>query len=257
MAPGVAIVPPLFLLSKHVMPYLVRNAFQSISLITDTSNETFVSNVIGPQSIRRNTEKAKIFVVSVSRLHVIICFFLWYQATERLETAQEKVEMLTEHFTKAGESLRNLEAKDEDASEREQVNEEKMSFLLSQVKEILALAEDHERKIPPLQRTIDQMSEEIRDWQSKTKEVTKEMEDMEALVGESISDDENDIVSKSEPKTSSTKETSQEEKEAAQDDEKDEEDEDEDGDEEEEEDWHFVALYFLSKRTRDCFLIFI
>lgn len=144
--------------------------------------------------------------------------------------------MLTEHFTKAGESLRNLEAKDEDASEREQVNEEKMSFLLSQVKEILALAEDHERKIPPLQRTIDQMSEEIRDWQSKTKEVTKEMEDMEALVGESISDDENDIVSKSEPKTSSTKETSQEEKEAAQDDEKDEEDEDEDGDEEEEED---------------------
>lgn len=144
--------------------------------------------------------------------------------------------MLTEHFTKAGESLRNLEAKDEDASEREQVNEEKVSFLLSQVKEILALAEDHERKIPPLQRTIDQMSEEIRDWQSKTKEVTKEMEDMEALVGESISDDENDIVSKSEPKTSSTKETCQEEKEAAQDDEKDEEDEDEDGDEEEEED---------------------
>lgn len=135
--------------------------------------------------------------------------------------------MLTEHFTKAGESLRNLEAKDEDASEREQVNEEKVSFLLSQVKEILALAEDHERKIPPLQRTIDQMSEEIRDWQSKTKEVTKEMEDMEALVGESISDDENDFESKSEPKTSSTKETSQEEKEAPQDDEKDEEDEDE------------------------------
>lgn len=135
--------------------------------------------------------------------------------------------MLTEHFTKAGESLRNLEAKDEDASEREQVNEEKVSFLLSQVKEILALAEDHERKIPPLQRTIDQMSEEIRDWQSKTKEVTKEMEDMEALVGESISDDENDSESKSEPKTSSTKETSQEEKGAPQDDEKDEEDEDE------------------------------
>lgn len=135
--------------------------------------------------------------------------------------------MLTEHFTKAGESLRNLEAKDEDASEREQVNEEKVSFLLSQVKEILALAEDHERKIPPLQRTIDQMSEEIRDWQSKTKEVTKEMEDMEALVGESVSDDENDFESKSEPKTSSTKETSQEEKEAPQDDEKDEEDEDE------------------------------
>ena len=134
--------------------------------------------------------------------------------------------MLTEHFTKAGESLRNLEAKDEDASEREQVNEEKVSFLLSQVKEILALAEDHERKIPPLQRTIDQMSEEIRDWQSKTKEVTKEMEDMEALVGESISDDENDFESKSEPKTSSTKETSQEEKEAPQDDEKDEEEED-------------------------------
>lgn len=135
--------------------------------------------------------------------------------------------MLTEHFTKAGESLRNLEAKDEDASEREQVNEEKVSFLLSQVKEILALAEDHERKIPPLQRTIDQMSEEIRDWQSKTKEVTKEMEDMEALVGESVSDDENDFESKSEPKTSPTKETSQEEKEAPQDDEKDEEDEDE------------------------------
>lgn len=232
-------------------------------MITDTSKETFVSNVIvksgysvdrvlnNPQKYR-NTEKAKILVVSVSRLHVIICFFLWYQATERLENAQEKVEMLTEHFTKAGESLRNLEAKDEDASEREQVNEEKVSFLLSQVKEILALAEDHERKIPPLQRTIDQMSEEIRDWQSKTKEVTKEMEDMEALVGESVSDDENDFESKSEPKTSSTKETSQEEKEAPQDDEKDEEDEDE-----EEEDWHFVALYILSKRTRVCFLIFM
>ena len=144
--------------------------------------------------------------------------------------------MLTEHFTKAGESLRNLEAKDEDASEREQVNEEKVSFLLTQVKEILALAEDHERKIPPLQRTIDQMSEEIRDWQSKTKVVTKEMEDMETLVGESISDDENDFVSESEPKTSSTKGTSQEEKEEPQDGEKDEEDEDEDGDEEEEED---------------------
>lgn len=153
-----------------------------------------------------------------------------------MEVAQEKVEMLTEHFTKAGESLRNLEAKDEDASEREQVNEEKVSFLLTQVKEILALAEDHERKIPPLQRTIDQMSEEIRDWQSKTKVVTKEMEDMEALVGESISDDENDFVSKSEPKTSSTKGTSQEAKEEPQDGEKDEEDEDEDGDEEEEED---------------------
>lgn len=90
-----------------------------------------------------------------------------------------------------------MEQRDEDASEREQFNEDKVTFLKEQLKEMLAGAEDHERKIPPLERTIDQMTTEIREWKAKVDEVTKEMEDMEMLVGGEFSDDEdNDLAAK-------------------------------------------------------------
>ena len=114
------------------------------------------------------------------------------QANERECAAKEKIRSLTDRVTQAGENLRDLELRDEDASEREQFNEEKVSFLKEQLKEMLAAAEDHERKIPPLERVIDQMTTEIRDWCGKCEEVRKEMSDMEMLVGGDLSDDEDD-----------------------------------------------------------------
>ena len=76
-------------------------------------------------------------------------------------------------------------------------------------------AEDQERKIPPLERVREQLSAEILDTKKKVKEVQKEMEDMEALVGDSISDDEGDFAGKKTPPstTASTKETRQEDEE--------------------------------------------
>ena len=130
-----------------------------------------------------------------------------------------------------------MELKDEDASEREQVNEEKLSFLQTQVKDILAVAEDHERKIQPLELSMDQLRMEIKEERSKVEKVKSDMEDMEALVGESITDDEDDFANKSEPKAVSAKETKRQEEEEPYDDvdgEDEQEEDDEDDDDEEE-----------------------
>ena len=140
-------------------------------------------------------------------MRLFLCCICVSQAQEREGAALEKIDSLTDRVTQAGENLRDLEQRDEDASEREQFNEDKVSFLKEQLKEMLAAAEDHERKIPPLERVIDQMTTEIRDWNGKVEEVRKEMEDMEMLVGGDLSDDEDDVKAGKKAAVPTTRET--------------------------------------------------
>ena len=105
-----------------------------------------------------------------------------------LQTAKEKEEKHLDTYEKLKDTLRNfteqtkeLEELDEEASGKEQLNEEKMRFLKEQVKEANGRAEVAEREVSKLERLKEETTSEIKNWGGKIKEIMQEMDDITCL----------------------------------------------------------------------------
>ena len=176
------------------------------------------------QTDHRNIELAQKVLQTESELN---------KAKARCEKASAKIERLDEHIAEASESMKDLQYKDEDASERETVKEEMISFLATELKKVQQTAEDEERRVGRLERMKDVIYEEISRWDSKKKEVMDEMDGMSSLI-EELNDDDDDVGGRSAP-AAVTKPAREELPEPEPEPEAEEEDEEEE--EPEEEDW--------------------
>ncbi|EDO47561.1 predicted protein, partial [Nematostella vectensis] len=97
------------------------------------------------------------------------------RAKERLEKAQERIESLEYDLHRAGETMVELEAKDEVASEREMEREEKIAFLQAELKKLVEREDIAEREVQKLQRIIDEECIEMEQIIEKKESVSKEI----------------------------------------------------------------------------------
>jgi chromosome segregation ATPase len=88
---------------------------------------------------------------------------------------------LEQTIEKAGESLKSLEERESESTDREQTQVEKLSFLEGQFKEASIRAEAAQRNVGVLERNILEATNEIATWKTKTAEIEQEMEDMDNM----------------------------------------------------------------------------
>jgi chromosome segregation ATPase len=74
---------------------------------------------------------------------------------ERLENAQAKVDRLSDEATQASTNLKDLETRDEEASQREMSLEDQVRYLDVQVKETDQRVDQAERMVAKLERLRD------------------------------------------------------------------------------------------------------
>lgn len=77
--------------------------------------------------------------------------------------------------------MSELEKYDEEASEREELSEEKAKFLADQLKEVIGRAEDAERNKSRLERALYDIDNEVQSFKDKTKSVMAEMEEITGI----------------------------------------------------------------------------
>lgn len=103
------------------------------------------------------------------------------KVNNRYDVSLQKIERHESILSEAGENVKDLQLKDENASEKEVESEEKILFLQEQLKETLALAEDAERRAAPIDRATDDLIEQIEKYKTKKADVEAEMEGMAAI----------------------------------------------------------------------------
>lgn len=111
------------------------------------------------------------------------------KASERGDIAEDKEEGLESAIRSSQENMQNLASKDEQAAEMEGENEEKIIILQDLLTEETGRAEDAERKVPPLELSIYEVTAEIVHFNQEKNKTEREMEEMEELVNEGIEGD--------------------------------------------------------------------
>ena len=115
-------------------------------------------------------------------------------------------------------------------------------------------AEDVERKIPPLERVIDQMTAELEEWKKKADDIRKEFEDMEV---EMLSDDDDDLVPKKQPAAPAAKEKDEEDQDKELEDDDRARNEDQYDDDEEDDDWYeYTNIVRYARHVKSMFVQF-
>lgn len=104
------------------------------------------------------------------------------KAEMRYEQNSMRIEELMDTVNNATNKIRDLEAREYDQSQRETTNEEKLVFLAAQEKEALIRAEAGERDAARLERVIDALLNDIKNWKNKTADVRAELEDVNNMV---------------------------------------------------------------------------
>nr|Q9U5M4.1 RecName: Full=Tropomyosin-2 [Podocoryna carnea]CAB55601.1 tropomyosin [Podocoryna carnea] len=103
---------------------------------------------------------------------------------DKADTLEKRVAVLEQTIASAGESLVELEEREGESSEREEINEEKLIFLAGQFKESEVRAEAAERSCNVLERNIFETENEINTWIQKRKEIEDEMIEMDTVADE-------------------------------------------------------------------------
>merc|ERR1712157_373181 len=103
---------------------------------------------------------------------------------DRADALEKRVALLEETIENAGKSLHELEEREGESSEREELNEEKLRFLEGQFKEAEVRAEAAERSCGVMERNILETTNEINSWTEKREKIEQEMLDMDAVADE-------------------------------------------------------------------------
>jgi len=98
---------------------------------------------------------------------------------EKADGFETRVKLLEETIANHGQSLQELETREGEAGDREQLNEEKLHFLEGQLKETEVRAEAAERGCAVAERNILETENEINSWIQKREEIEREMIEMD------------------------------------------------------------------------------
>jgi len=98
---------------------------------------------------------------------------------EKADGFETRVKLLEETIANHGQSLQELETREGEAGDREQLNEEKLHFLEGQLKETEVRAEAAERGCAVAERNILETENEINAWIQKREEIEREMIEMD------------------------------------------------------------------------------
>ena len=143
------------------------------SEVDDFERSDEVENALKAAAIAK--ESAAQLVVESERKVVVLTGDL-ERVEERYETAMLRGDELKERLDGFKEEMYLLENKDRDASDRENVSEEKIKFLETQLREIMSTAETHERDVGKQERLHDTLHTEIQNWKDKREEIRHEMD---------------------------------------------------------------------------------
>jgi len=98
---------------------------------------------------------------------------------EKAEILEQREEILIASVEKAVATLEELEDREGESADREDVNLQKIEFLLSQVAEIEVRAEAAERQCGVLDRTNLELCNEVEGWKKRREHMEKEMSAMD------------------------------------------------------------------------------
>ena len=96
----------------------------------------------------------------------------------RYEEGCMRCDQFLKAINNATEQIKDLEAREYDQSERENLRAEKMTFLADQQKEALTRAEAAERDTARLKRILTGLDLDIKNWHNKTADVRAEIEEV-------------------------------------------------------------------------------
>ena len=127
-------------------------------------------------------EENEVKLVEVKRKAVVLKRDIG-RITEKGDVHEKRMAILEETVESTGESLRSLEERELESSDKEALNEEKIAFLGSQIKEAEVRVEAAERTAQNLERVILDSDTERQNWITKREEIEKEMEAIEGMEG--------------------------------------------------------------------------
>lgn len=112
------------------------------------------------------------------------------RATEKGGKFEKGILGLEGNLESAGENLAELEGREEESAEREEIAEEKLKFLMEQVQVHTDRAEDAERRIKQIERNIQEVIYEKDGFSIKIQTVEDEKTAIAEIANEVIDDDE-------------------------------------------------------------------
>ena len=104
------------------------------------------------------------------------------KADSRFQENSSRIEHLMKAINNASAQIKDLEAREDDQSERDTLNEEKLAFLAEQYKEVLIKAEAGERDAARLERIIAGLEADIQNSKNKTADVIAEIDEVNNMV---------------------------------------------------------------------------
>ena len=127
-------------------------------------------------------EENEVKLVEVKRKAVVLNRDI-ERVSEKAETHEKRMNVLEETIQSTGESLRALEDRELESSDKEALNEEKIAFLEGQMKEAEIRLEAAERQAQNLERVLLDTDNERNSWSQKKEAIENEMADIEAMEG--------------------------------------------------------------------------
>ena len=131
-------------------------------------------------------EENEVKLVEVKRKAVVLKRDI-ERVSEKAETHEKRMNVLEDTIQSTGESLRVLEDRELESSDKEALNEEKIAFLEGQMKEAEIRLEAADRQAQNLERVLLDTDNERNTWIQKREAIEKEMADIEAM--ESLGED--------------------------------------------------------------------
>lgn len=135
------------------------------------------------KEMKRKSELNAAKVVESERKHGV-CTNEIAKIRERAENSETRVKVLEGIIGDHGKSLSELEEREGAAGQRETLNEEKMIFLESQLKDTTVRAETAERMHIVLQNTHTETAQEILNWTQRREDMVSQM-----MVMDDVADD--------------------------------------------------------------------
>lgn len=129
---------------------------------------------------RRMLEENEVKLTEIKRKEVVLKRDI-IRVVEKGETSEKRVNLLENTIQSTGENLRNLEEREDEASEKEALNEDKIAFLECQMKEAEVRLEAADRQVQNLERVILDTENEKNGWVSKRKVIEDEMENIDGV----------------------------------------------------------------------------
>jgi len=142
--------------------------------------------------MKREVERSEFSLSSEQRRKVVIERDLG-RLKEKADGLEQRAKILEETLEKAGQSLMECEQREEEALDREDLNEEKIEFLEGELHETDIRADIAERACQTVERGIIEVENEMNHWKRKVEALAAELTAMDEVVKIEQDIDENEM----------------------------------------------------------------